>query len=280
MDDFNLYTPEDRSEALKQLLDAAESDSSIGAGIIVGSGAYGFLDEYSDIDLSFVVTSPEVLHDVFDQWRSIVPNLFPVFEHTESIRGDHSLLHVYMLDNCLEVDIGFICFNVLAGKRKHWKVAFDRIGGVEEKLADTWESLQDSHKERLESCYTSRIKAIWHYIQHCAVAIKRNRLWQAVSDIEDMRMQAVTLHAFCNGLDPGRYHDVDGMENEFRSTLAGTLVKSINQQSLAKALREVAACFFREAKITEKELGQDKASRMEVRMNEYLRKLKLAAKTL
>ena len=79
MDDFNLYSPEDRSDALKKLLDAAESDSRIGAGIIVGSWAYGFLDEYSDIDLSLVVTSPEVLQKVSEEWRSVVPSLFSVF---------------------------------------------------------------------------------------------------------------------------------------------------------------------------------------------------------
>jgi predicted nucleotidyltransferase len=270
---ISIYSEEDRKKTLTLLLKTAEEDSRIGAAIVVGSGAYGFIDEYSDIDLCFVVQDKDEVCAVFESWRRKITQLLSVFEHTESVRGPNSLLHVIFLENCLEVDIGFICAEELTARREHWNVRFDRFGGIAERLASTWEEKKQSAQEILENYYRSRLKAIWHYIQHAVVAYKRGRLWQALSDIQDIRQQAISLHGYRIGLEPGRYKEVDEMEEPFQGKLKSTLVGKIDKDGVKEAIEGAVECFFSEARHVDNKLGLELAPRMEEKMKAYLAEL-------
>ena len=63
-----LYTPEERQQVLDTLLNVLKGDGRIAGVLVVGSGAVGFKDDYSDIDLSVVMTSEEDVESVFHDW--------------------------------------------------------------------------------------------------------------------------------------------------------------------------------------------------------------------
>ena len=76
-----IYSIQNRDAVLEILLKEAEDDTKIGAAIIVGSGSFGFIDEFSDIDLSLIVETQEHTRPAFESWRRLVPEHFSVFEH-------------------------------------------------------------------------------------------------------------------------------------------------------------------------------------------------------
>jgi predicted nucleotidyltransferase len=75
------FSPEEREEILNRILDALRADERIAGALIVGSGAVGFDDDYSDIDLSVVVAEEDNVHPVFCKYREIFEKLLPIIGH-------------------------------------------------------------------------------------------------------------------------------------------------------------------------------------------------------
>ena len=64
----HLCTPEERRTVLRSIEDALKTDPRIAGVVLVGSGAVGFQDEFSDIDLSVVVRRMQDIEPVFREW--------------------------------------------------------------------------------------------------------------------------------------------------------------------------------------------------------------------
>ena len=60
-----MYTEEERNLILKKLIKGLEEKDEILSVIMVGSGAYGFNDKYSDLDLSLVINDNFKVEDAF-----------------------------------------------------------------------------------------------------------------------------------------------------------------------------------------------------------------------
>lgn len=103
-----IYTPLDRQRVLDLLLAQLAQDDCIAAVIIIGSGARGFLDEHSDIDLAAVVADGLVVREVWEDWRQRVRELLVVWGCSEVTHNPENYLLVLMLEGYLEVDLGFI----------------------------------------------------------------------------------------------------------------------------------------------------------------------------
>ena len=50
-----MYTAESRQQVLDGVVSALKKDKRVTGVLLVGSGVYGFKDEYSDIDMTVVV---------------------------------------------------------------------------------------------------------------------------------------------------------------------------------------------------------------------------------
>ncbi len=112
-----LFSPAERQGTLNRILTALQGDDRIAGVLIVGSGAIGFDDIYSDIDLSVVVAEENNVLPVFREWRTWIKELLPVIHCFETDFGSNNYLYGFLLDNFLELDIGFLCLTNLVAKR-------------------------------------------------------------------------------------------------------------------------------------------------------------------
>ena len=106
----------------------AEQNEHIMALIAVGSGSYGYNDEFSDIDMVIAIDNDANLDLVMnDVSASIGKQMKLIYlKQASQIR-----MQVYVGENYLEIDIGYGVYTGAAAMRKDWKVLFDKTGTVD-----------------------------------------------------------------------------------------------------------------------------------------------------
>ena len=261
------YSPTTREATLNRLLTALQSDQRIAGLLVVGSGAEGFEDVYSDIDLCAVTTSADDVRPAFQEWGVKIREMLPVFHSVESVRGSNIYLWILLLENFLEIDLCFLCLDDLYARRNRWKTIFDRSGRIEDIMQSSWKSRP---KPNLEEIYRYRLGSILHYISYAAVAIQRDQPWRAIYEIEQIRNQTIELRGLREELETKRFRHVDRMSDDFLMSLEQTLVLSLRRVDLMNVLRAATTCFFREAQHYDKMLNLNLAEDFETKMKVYL----------
>ena len=135
-----LFSPAERAGVLRTLIHSLRADERIAGVVIVGSAAEGFDDRHSDIDLSVVAEHRDDVEPVFHEWGDRVSAILPVVHRFEARYAADSLLFGFLLENFLEIDMGFLWLGNLVAKRSRWEVAFDRSGEIRDVMARTWET--------------------------------------------------------------------------------------------------------------------------------------------
>ena len=125
------YSPAAREATLNHLLTTLRSDKRLAGLLVVGSGAEGFEDDHSDIDLCAVTTVADDVKPAFQEWGVNIREMLPMFHSLESPRAPNVYLWVFLLENFLEIDVCFLCLDDLRATRKRWKTVFDRSGKIE-----------------------------------------------------------------------------------------------------------------------------------------------------
>lgn len=262
-----LFSPQERQEVLDRTLVALRTDDRIAGVVIVGSGAVGFEDDYSDIDLAVVVAEEEDTLPVFRDWKPRIEALLPVIHSFETIYGPNSYLHGFLFEGFLELNLGFVCLANLFAKRARWQVAFDRSGKIENIMRSSWEQRAGPDAQ---AAYLSRLNSIWHYIIQVVIALKRGHPWRALHELEQIRSRVVELAGLRLGLETKHFRHVDQIPEEFLAELERTLVCSLAPADILRALKATTACFFREARELDNALSLDVAADLEARMQEYI----------
>ena len=67
-----VYSAEERRSVLDLIIDQAKADERIDGCILVGSGSYGFADQYSDIDICMVTGNKIDIPDLSNDWKEKV----------------------------------------------------------------------------------------------------------------------------------------------------------------------------------------------------------------
>jgi len=266
------YSPAAREATLNRLLTALRSDERIAGLLVVGSGAEGFEDIYSDIDLCAVTALADDVKPAFQEWGVKIREMLPVFHSVESVQGANIYLWILLLENFLGIDLCFLCLDDLHARRNRWKTVFDRSGRIEDIMQSSW---KNRSKPNLEEIYRSedllnRLGSIWHYISYAAVAIQRDQPWRAVYEIEQIRNQTIELRGLREELETKRFRYVDQMSENFLAGLEETLVLSLRSVDLMNALRAATTCFFHETQHFDKMLDIKLAERFEIKVKTYL----------
>ena len=261
------YSPATREATLNRLLTALQSDKRITGLLVVGSGAEGFEDDHSDIDLCAVTTSADDVQPAFQEWGVKIHEMLPVFHSLESVRGPNVYLWVCLLENFLEIDLCFLCLDDLKATRNRWKTVFDHSGKIEGIMQSSWENRP---KPDLEEAYRSRLSPIWHCIKHAAIAVQRQQPWRAIFELEQIRNRTIELRGLRGGLETKRFRHVDQMSEDFLKGLERTLVLSLRDVDIMNSLKAATACFFQEARHFDEMLDLNLSERFETKMKAYL----------
>jgi len=83
VDESKLYSAAYRCRVLDELTTALMDDERIAGAVLVGSGAAGFKDRYSDIDLAVLVGDESRVDEVYADWWRRIHALFPIVDAFE-----------------------------------------------------------------------------------------------------------------------------------------------------------------------------------------------------
>lgn len=265
------YSPATREAILDRLLTALQNDKRIAGLVIVGSGAEGFEDDYSDIDLCAITTLPDDVKPASQEWGVKICETLPMFHSIEVRRAPNIYLWVFLLKNFLEIDLCFLCLDDLQATRNRWRTVFDSSGRIESIMKSSWENRP---RPNLEEAYRSRLSSISHYIRHAAIAVQRKQPWRAIYELEQIRNSAIELQGLREELETKRFRYVDKMSEDFLMCLEQTLVLSLSEIDVMNALEAATVCFFDEARHFDKMLNLKLAEDFETKMKAYLKLFK------
>ncbi|HET6455461.1 MAG TPA: nucleotidyltransferase domain-containing protein, partial [Armatimonadota bacterium] len=247
----SFYSPEYRQATLDRMLDALKADERIIGVLVVGSGAVGFDDNYSDIDLCIVCPDDQTL-SIYQDWRERFEKLLPVIHCCPVTYNPSSHLYALLLDGFLELDAGFIGMGSLTAKRERWKVAFDRSGKIASIMTASWESRPPTD---LKWEYLRRVEGIWHHVLHVGSALRRGQPWKTLHYLETIRNRTIELAVLRRGLDIGHFREVDRLPEDLLAELQETFPTKVEDSEIIRALDRAIACFFREARAYDEMLG-------------------------
>lgn len=248
------YTPAERQRTLDCLLDALRADDRLAGVLVVGSGAVGFTDAYSDIDLAVVVERAEDVKPAFDDWGVSIAGMFEVLDRVLVQRAPNIFLYAILLGGFLELDISFQCLDDLTARRARWYVAWDRSDRIAEIMRTSWDARPEPD---LGAIYRRYVEGAWYYVNHVGLLVARGQLWRAISDLELIRARVIELAGLRCGLDTQDSREADQLPPDLLAALEATLAQRVEAGEILRALRAVMALFIDEARALASVLAGD-----------------------
>jgi hypothetical protein len=231
---------EHRDNVLTRLSAALRDDERIAGAVLVGSGATGFIDDESDIDLAAPVASGYDAKAVFEDWQIRIEALLaPYYSAETAFTAQHHLM-VLLCDGPLEIDLSFPALESLVPLRPTWRVLWDRSGDVERRMSAHVEPRRVDPPQT----YIWALNRCMHRALYASKALKRAQLWKAILLLDELRtrtLQLACLHVLGDTFsDPlgtdGVERHADSLPPEILAELARTIPAGADIASLRASL--------------------------------------------
>jgi len=213
-----MFTVAHRDRVRERLLEFAESDPGVAAAAITGSYATGEEDEWSDIDLALAI--PGQLAESLDRWTELLNGEFGALHHWDLPWGS-TVYRVFLLPDCLEVDIAFAPAEEFGPRGPKWRTVF----------GETLEVTPSPPPRR-----DDLVGLAWHHVLHARACIERGKPWQAEWLISAMRDHVLELACLRLGLTTNYAKGNDLLPPEVTEPIEATLVRSLDEAELRRAL--------------------------------------------
>lgn len=233
-----MFTVDERDRIREQLLALAAADPAVVAAAVTGSAVTGSGDRWSDIDLALGVDGP--LHDTIDRWTRHLHTEHAVVHHWDLPAGA-AVYRVYLLPGGLEIDLGFTPIGDFAQRGRRWQLLFGDARPPHPPALPTHDHLAG---------------LAWHHALHARVAIGRGRWWQAQHWIDGARAKTVELACLRLGHPVSDARGAHLLPAAVTSTLDATLVRSVDEGELRRALAATVEAFLSELEHTDSTLAQ------------------------
>jgi len=233
-----MFTEAQRDQVLKALIARAEADPDISGAVLLGSSATGATDRWSDLDLAVTVRGQAAVGEVAERWTAGLAADVGVLHHWDLAAGVVAFIRVFLLATGLEVDLNFYPEGSLVPHGPAWRPLFGDFDA-----ADRPAPAATPADPRLD------IGMAWHHILHVRASIERGRRWQAEHWIGQARAHIIGLACLRLG-HPTRYaKGAHLLPPEVTDTLSPTLVRSLDDAELRRALAAVVAAFDQELRL-------------------------------
>jgi hypothetical protein len=227
----------ERDRTRKRLLELASADEGVAAAANTGSYVSGGGDEWSDIDLAFAIRGE--LAPALDRWTELLYQSFAAIHHWDLPFGS-TIYRVFLLPNCLEVDIAFTPAVEFGPRGPNWRTVF----GETVKLAQGGAQARDD-----------LVGLAWHHVLHARACIERGKPWQAEWLIGGVREQVLALACLRLGHTTRYAKGTDLLPPELTAPLQETLVHSLDEDELRRALAAAAIALVAELERTDSALA-------------------------
>lgn len=235
---MSLFTLKEREAAKEYLVAHANKNADIISCILLGSASYGYIDELSDVDFCVVINQEDNIEKVMFYMSEGVKAYNPLlcFEQLTQRR-----LQVYLLDNYLELNVSFQSVGSIHIKKSNWKVVLDKSGEVETEAIKSWTAYQETQNEKtLHKDVDEKVKSYanetWHFLFHCAIAIKRKKYWRTIGELDILRNRLIELKGLRYSISTGRYREVDDLPKDELEIIQKIMVTDSSWEALVRCL--------------------------------------------
>ena len=245
-----MFSQTEREEILNYLIERISCLDEITGIVIVGSASIGFRDRFSDIDIALVYDEQCSIEDVFNKITETVGKVYSIATVLNQIeRG----LQVILLNNYLEIDVGYYTKETIFARRKNYKVLFDKTDELEERLNKSW-----NENSALYMGTTSNVDIqfelfridsnLWYNIFHSVNAFVRGEKYRCYYELEELRRNLISLVGKRNSVETKRYREVHKFEKCELESLDKLFTYPETQGDLNLLLCIMVNMFYREFK--------------------------------
>jgi predicted nucleotidyltransferase len=227
-----MYSESDRKNILDKIVMICKGIDAVDGVILVGSGAEGFTDKWSDIDLSVVTSNEDKTRHIWKEINKLLDSAFNIMKISCNEYGENNYLSALMLNNYLEIDIGVISIKNLVAKRKEWVVLYDKSGNIIEKMNTSW---NERKIQATNVLIENNLNGIWYHIKNGVFALKREKIYRAIKELEELRNHIVEIKALQENKIAKHFRDVDNMDRLFLNKLEKTFFTNISREELTRA---------------------------------------------
>ena len=225
-----MFTAKQREYVRHYVLEMARTDIRVTGGASIGSTAAGAEDTWSDIDLTFGITSGIAIEAVIDDWTQVLAREFGVL-NTFDLRSGSSIYRVFLLPDGLEIDLSVTPEEDFGPRSLHFHLLF----GTAQPL-----------KTPPPPDPNNIIGLSWHHVFHAHSCIERNKPWQAAYWISEVRNHIITLTCIRLGVSAAYGRGVDKLPTAVTNPFVDTLVRSLDEPELRRALAAATMCLIDE----------------------------------
>ena len=225
-----MFTAKQREYVRTFVLEMAQTDPRVTGGAVIGSTAAGTEDNWSDIDVTFGIATGNAIETVIDDWTQLLEQKFGVL-HSFDLRSGSSIYRVFLLPDGLEIDVSVTPEADFAARGPHFHILF----GSSQELKAT------------PPPDTNHIIGLsWHHVFHARSCIERNKSWQAEYWISEVRNYTLALSCLRLGESAAHGRGVDKLPVDVTQPFIETLVRSIDEPELRRALAAATMCLIAE----------------------------------
>ena len=231
-----MYTEKDRQALLDRMLTFVKGNQEFVCLVQIGSGAAGFADIYSDIDLmagcvdaASVQAAGEMLCGLFGelgavyvdhrQWSPTVLGLSAYFE------------------NGLSVDLSFMPAHEIPIMSKQWRLLWSSVDGLEAELVQKTEALVADDGLNHHRFFFALRKA--------EIAILRGNYIYAEMTLSDARQMLLRMEAMAEGKKIHEFKAYHTLNGDFLRDLQATYPKELSRTALTGAKDTLLSLYIR-----------------------------------
>jgi hypothetical protein len=181
-----------------QLIAHARVEPETVGAALVGSGARGQEDEWSDIDLVLQLADHADEAAVVARWTKWIDAQFSTADTLDVMAGGVRY-RVFLLSSSLQIDLSFFPHRKFRATENSFTLLFGSPNSP-------------SNPTQLDVDYV--VGMGWLYALHARSALARGRLWQTAMMLDDLRNQIVALACLRHDLNPWHGRDADRLPQD------------------------------------------------------------------
>jgi predicted nucleotidyltransferase len=263
-----------RAMALRRLSNALQADERIAGTILVGSGAYGFADDESDIDLVAPVLAKHNPAAVFHDWKRHIETVLAVrYSAPTAFTEQHHLL-VLLCAEGLEVDLSFPGIADLAATTPHWRILWARADDVGRRM--TLPVQQQVIAE--DRAYMWLLHRAIHRAVYTSKALRRGQTWKALVLLDELRSRVTQLACWAtlgqpttDALGPnGVERHIERLPDEVHRALAASVPSRVDAEALRGCVQTCVELVLLYARVLDHRYGIERAEPLSETLREHL----------
>ncbi len=242
----SIFSPQDRQNVLDYIVNVSLECNKIVALVQVGSGAIGYNDDWSDLDLVIAIDAKESKADAMDYIHQKIVEKYEIAYFSQQ---EERNLQCYVLSNLLEIDLGFGAYDSAAALKPEFSVLFDKSGIVNDKMVKSREGMGERiYGEKQKKDIEKACNGIWIRMMHAAVAIHRNNYFRAVGELEYIRKTYIELVGDRYRFESNMNREIDKLPEEEKTEIKKTYIMGESAEELWGSLLKLTELIYAELK--------------------------------